>query len=202
MMTDHFEHKDPFGDKMGMWVFLFSELLLFGGLFLIYAVYRSMHFEAFAIGSSELNVYLGTFNTFVLLTSSLTMALAIAGLQKGDRGGASRNLLVTLALGLVFLVVKYFEWSAKIHHGIYPGSEWMIQNYPGAQSLFFGIYFTVTGLHGLHIIIGMSVIAVMWFLINQHPEKDYKVALENTGLYWHLVDIIWIYLFPLFYLVD
>jgi cytochrome c oxidase subunit 3 len=194
-------HRDDFGSKIGMWLFIFTELLLFGGLFLVYSIYRYNNPVAFHLAAKELNVTLGTLNTVILLVSSMTVAMSISAVQLGQKGRAIAFLSTTIALALAFLVNKYFEWSAKFGHGIYPGSEKLAELGTG-EVLFFGLYFAMTGLHGLHIIVGMTVLSVMLAkVIRSTINADYYVQLENGGLYWHLVDIIWIFLFPLFYLI-
>jgi cytochrome c oxidase subunit 3 len=194
-------HRDDIGARMGMWLFLFTELLLFGGLFFLYAVYRYMNAEAFHIAAKELNTLIGCFNTAILLTSSLTMALSITALQKDNKSLSIFFQVITIIFALAFLVNKYFEWSTKFHHGIYPGSDILLAKESG-EILFFGLYYVMTGLHGLHVIIGAVLIAVMTRLtIKGVITKDSFVKLEAAGLYWHLVDIIWIFLFPLFYLI-
>jgi cytochrome c oxidase subunit 3 len=194
-------HRDDIGSRMGIWLFLFTELLLFGGLFFLYSVYRFMHQADFHLAAKELNVIIGTFNTAILLTSSMTMALSITAMQRNNRNLSIFLQVITILLGIAFLVNKYFEWMTKIHHGIYPGSEELLSKGPG-QILFFGLYFTMTGLHALHVIIGMVIIGVMTaFTIRGTITNENYVKLEAAGLYWHLVDIIWIFLFPLFYLI-
>jgi len=195
------EHRDYTGAKLGMWLFLFTEILLFGGLFLVYSVYRSVYAADFHAAAAELSVPIGTVNTVILLTSSLTMALAISAVQRGGKTVSLVLQAATIGLGLLFLVNKYFEWSAKFHHGIYPGSEILLQREHG-QILFYGLYYAMTGLHGLHVIAGLIVIGIMLALTAKgRINAGDHVRLENAGLYWHLVDLIWIYLFPLFYLI-
>ena len=194
-------HRDDVGARMGMWLFLFTELLLFGGLFLVYAVYRHEYIDQFKVAAMALNTTVGALNTIILLTSSLTVALSIAALQKGDKKLSIMLLVMTNILAFAFMINKYFEWSEKIHHGIFPGSETML-NLPDGQILFYGLYYIMTGLHGLHVIIGLIFLTiVMGFIITGSVNKDSYVKLENAGLYWHLVDLIWIFLFPLFYLI-
>ncbi len=194
-------HRDDEGARLGMWLFLFTELLLFGGLFLLYSIYRYLNQDAFHLAAKELNTLFGTFNTVILLTSSLTMALAIAALQKGKKSLSIVLQGATLILAFGFLVNKYFEWSAKMHHGIYPGSE-ILQERSTGEILFFGLYYAMTGLHGIHVVIGMALIGYMTYLtVKGVINQDSYVKLESAGLYWHLVDLIWIYLFPLFYLI-
>ena len=196
----HSAHRDDVGAKMGMWLFLFTELMLFGGMFVAYAAYRGLHPDDFHKAAGELNVALGVTNTVVLLTSSLTVVLSIGAIQRGRKSLSLLFLGATMALGLVFLVIKYFEWTAKIHHGLSPGSPHLMDLPPG-ERLFFGLYFTMTGLHGLHIIIGLTVLGVMAVLLGRgRIRQDDYAKLENAGLYWHLVDVIWIFLLPLFYL--
>jgi cytochrome c oxidase subunit 3 len=195
------EHRDYTGAKLGMWLFLFTEILLFGGLFLVYSVYRTVHAGEFHTGAAELSTRIGAINTVILLTSSLTMALSIAALQRAEKNRSILFQAVTITLGLVFLMNKYFEWSEHIHHGFYPGSPELLAKGHG-QILFFGLYYVMTGIHGLHVLIGMSMIAFMLVLtVKEKITSSDFVKLENTGLFWHLVDVIWIYLFPLFYLI-
>ena len=203
-------HKDATGARIGMWLFLFTEILLFGGLFLLYAVYRFKFHEDFHFSAGTLDTFMGTVNTAILLTSSLTMVLAVASLEKKNRKHASLFLGATILLGLVFLVNKYFEWSAKFSHGLYPNSE-VLESHTAGENVFYGLYYLMTGLHGLHIIIGIIILAVMFFLVSgktgrvavgDEEELDrLHIKVENSGLYWHLVDLIWIFLFPLFYLI-
>jgi cytochrome c oxidase subunit 3 len=249
-------HKDYTGSKIAIWLFLITEVLLFGGMFLLYSVYRSDYPEAFHHAAAELDTLVGTVNTIVLLTSSLTMALSIAAVQRGNRSLALVMLAVTVICGGVFMVNKYFEWGAKIHHGLYPGSEFLLAH-PEGEVIFFGLYFAMTGLHGLHVLVGMILLTVMFFKVMNQPNSEVRFVaghglqkaqggtlaildkdgvpvwkgeeiddtvermsiktkywpvarrfklqdfnqLENSGLYWHLVDLIWIFLFPLFYLI-
>jgi len=194
-------HRDDEGSRLGMWLFLFTELILFGGMFLIYSVYRYTHPADFHIAAQELNRIIGTFNTAILLTSSLTMALSIAAIQRNKIRLSIFLQFLTVLLALFFLVNKYFEWSNEIHHGFYPNSETLLNESSG-KILFFGLYYVMTGLHGLHVVVGFVMISVMMrFTSKGIITHDNFVKLENTGLYWHLVDIIWIFLFPLFYLI-
>jgi cytochrome c oxidase subunit 3 len=195
-------HKDYHAAKMGMWLFLFTEILLFGGLFLLYASYRTRFPEAFHEAGKNLDVFIGTLNTVVLITSSLTVAMSITALRRGSLKLCLWLLGFTIACAATFMVNKTIEWSAKFHHGIIPGSEHMAA-LPHGQSVFYGLYFAMTGLHGIHVIIGASVLAWVMLLIKKGKVtgEDY-VVLENSGLYWHIVDLVWIYLFPLFYLIS
>ncbi len=195
------QHKDAIGAKIGMWLFLFTELLLFGGLFLLYMAYRLQYSKDFVIAASDLNLFLGTVNTIILLTSSLTMALSIAAIQRGKKKLSIFFLLSTIGFALTFLIIKYFEWSAKFQHGIAPNSPELLKK-PNGEIIFYGMYYSMTGLHALHVIIGAIILSFMFvFLVrNKITSNDY-IKLENSGLYWHLVDLIWIFLFPLFYLL-
>lgn len=198
----HHVHRDDVGAKMGMWLFLFTELLLFGGLFLVYAVYRYQYPEQFHLAAMELNTGIGTLNTVILLTSSLTVALSIAALQKKNKFLSILMLSLTLSFAFMFMINKYFEWSAKFSHGIYPGSDELL-SLPNGQILFFGLYYIMTGLHGLHVLIGIVILSIiLGMIIKNKITPDNYVKLENSGLYWHLVDLIWIFLFPLFYLIQ
>jgi cytochrome c oxidase subunit 3 len=250
------QHKDYTGSKIGIWLFLITEIILFGGLFLLYAVYRSNYPEDFHNAANELDTLVGAANTLILLTSSLTMALSIAGVHHGNRKLAIIMLVLTVLMGGWFMTNKYFEWGGKIAHGLYPGSE-SLGHYPKGEVIFFGLYFTMTGLHGLHVVVGMIILVVMIFKVMGQPRSQVRFVdghglekvlggkfviagkegsevwssgeldesvqsidvrikfwpvksrfraadfnqLENSGLYWHLVDIIWIFLFPLFYLI-
>ena len=194
-------HRDDVGARMGMWLFLFTELILFGGMFILYSVYRFKFPADFHIAAKELNTIVGTLNTAILLTSSLTMALSITAIQRRQKALSLFFQFITIVLALGFMINKYFEWSAKFHHGIYPGSETLLAK-PSGEIVFFGLYYVMTGLHGLHVIIGIVLISVMMrFTSKGIVNSDSYVKLESTGLYWHLVDIIWIFLFPLFYLI-
>ncbi len=192
---------DYTGAKLGMWLFVLSELLLFGGMFILYAVYRYKSPADFHHASGELDVILGTLNTIILLTSSLSVAVSITAIQKGERRLSMVLLMATMALGLLFLVNKGFEWTTKIGHGIYPNSPVLLAR-PKGEVLFFGLYYVMTGLHGLHVLVGVCVLSVMLILIVKRKINRMRFTpLENSGLYWHLVDIIWIFLYPLFYLI-
>jgi len=200
--------------KLGMWLFLAQELLFFSGLFVVYAIYRSWYPQDFSWASHQLDRFMGGANTIVLLFSSLTAALAVRSAQVGDRKKTGYLLLVTIACAFAFLVIKYFEYAHKFEAGLLPGKYF----HPAAHHLaaatqhlpipqhggsFFGIYFMMTGVHGLHVIIGIGVIFWVW-LRNQRGEfsSEYWTPVDLVALYWHLVDLIWIYLFPFLYLID
>ena len=194
-------HRDDIASKIGMWLFLLTEMLLFGGLFIVYSVYRFRNPEAFHLAAQELNLFIGTLNTAILLISSATIAMSISAIQLKNKKLSLLLLSITIFLGLVFLVNKYFEWGVKIHHHIYPGSSIMAARGQG-DVLFFGLYFFMTGLHALHIIVGLIFIIFVFVRIMKNKIDSENFALhENAGLYWHLVDLIWIFLFPLFYLI-
>jgi cytochrome c oxidase subunit III len=189
--------------RVGMWLFILSEILIFGGLFLLYAMYRAKHPADFHAASMELSRFDGTLNTIVLLTSSLTAALAVFSLQDLNKSRRTAwYLAATVGCGLVFLVVKAFEWGAKFEHGLYPRAA-VLDARPHGEILYFGLYFMMTGLHALHVIIGMVLLSVVLSWVVQNKVTQQKSAiLENGVLYWHLVDVIWIFLFPLFYLIS
>lgn len=194
-------NRDDISSKMGMWLFLFTELLLFGGLFLVYMVYRFIYHDDFLEASIELNVLIGTVNTIVLLTSSMTVAMSITAMQKGNPQLSKRLVWLTILAAGIFLINKYFEWSAKFEHGLFPGMEHYGELANG-ERLFYSLYFFMTGLHALHVIVGgIFLLYVIRAIQKQKVRQDKYMLLENAGLYWHLVDLIWIYLFPLFYLI-
>jgi cytochrome c oxidase subunit 3 len=199
--TAHIKHVDYTGAKMGMWIFLFTELLFFGGLFLLYAVYRSQYMNEFHNAAAELDIVVGAVNTFILITSSLTMALSITAVKNAERRLSIVLQSCTILLGIVFLVIKYFEWSAKISHGIYPGSPELLHQSQG-NIIFYSLYFVMTGLHGLHVLAGIIVlVSLLVFSLQDKINQNDFIKIENAGLYWHFVDIAWIYLFPLLYLI-
>ena len=200
MTMDH-PPKDKGGVKIGMWLFIYTEIMLFGGLFVLYAAYYSRHTASFIENAKHLSTALGTVNTVVLLVSSFTVAAAITAIHRKNKRGAILLAAGTVVLGLVFLVNKYFEWGHKIRDGIYPGSDTLLDVSPGT-GVFYGLYYAITGLHGIHILIGLILLTVSIYGVaaNRIHSGDYGL-LENSGLYWHLVDLIWIFIFPLFYLI-
>lgn len=194
--------------KLGMWLFLATEILLFGGLFAAFAIFRWYYLDEFHYASTHLNRLMGATNTVVLLFSSFTAALAVDAAQHGNNRKVRTCLIITILCGVAFLVIKYFEYSSKYHHGLFPGSispEGVAFNSPefiNAYKCFYGLYYCMTGLHGLHVIFGMGLLA--WVLNLARKDRfsaDYYTPVEVGALYWHLVDLIWIYLFPLLYLV-
>jgi cytochrome c oxidase subunit 3 len=188
---------------LGMWVFLVTEVLFFGGLFLTYAVYRSKYPEAFAAASHELDVTLGTINTVVLITSSLTMALAVHAAQLGERKVLMAFLVLTMILGTVFLGIKSVEYYHKFTEHHVPGPDFRFEKeHLRHAQIFFSLYFVMTGLHAVHMIVGIGIMLVMlWWSWNGTITAEYASPIEISGLYWHFVDIVWIFLFPLLYLL-
>ena len=245
-LAHHFESMEQQRETgtLGMWAFLITEIMFFGGMFTAYLVYRSMYFDAFAAGSEILDIRLGTFNTAVLICSSLTMALAVYYAQMGSRKLVTYFLLGTVALGAVFLGVKYIEYHQKFEEHVFPAgnfewpplepgtkaplqrvythvdtkfaehesplgiaghaaeSEWN-NAMKGHVRIYFFLYFAMTGFHALHMIIGMGLLLMLaWQSWHGKFSKEYHSYIELTGLYWHFVDIVWIFLFPLLYLID
>ena len=189
--------------SFGMWVFLVTEILFFGGLFTAYTVYRHLYPRAFAEASRHLDITLGTFNTAVLIVSSLTMALAVWSAAVGKRKAIVVFLLLTMVLGGVFLGVKAVEYSHKFHDHLVPGPSF---HFPGPDApqaeIFFSLYFTMTGLHAAHMIIGIGILTVLVLQARKgRYTPEYHTPIEVSGLYWHFVDIVWIFLFPLLYLL-
>lgn len=191
--------------KFGIWLFLCTEIVMFGGLFVGYIIFHQLMPETFKVGSTFLDWKMGAFNTVVLLLSSLTMALSIYYAQINKPKLILINLYITLICGFIFMAVKYFEYTHKIHMGLLPGALFSYTG-PGSEvahlPLYFSFYFCMTGLHGSHVLVGMGLIA--WLIVRAHKHQfssKYFTPLECVGLFWHLVDLIWIYLFPLLYLV-
>ncbi|MSM39626.1 MAG: cytochrome c oxidase subunit 3 family protein [Geobacter sp.] len=184
-----------------MWLFLFTELLLFGGLFLLYAVYLARYPHEFGAAGQEMQLGFGTVNTVILITSSLLAAMAVTAIQRDERKTAFLLLTGTVLCAVVFLVDKYLEWSIEIGRGIYPGSPQLVAGPPG-ESVFYSLYYLTAGLHGLHVLIGGLVLTLVAVRVKKGAihAGDF-VLLENGALYWHLVDLIWIFIFPLYYLI-
>jgi len=205
-LAHHFEsfEQQREASYLGMWIFLAQEVMFFGGLFTAYLVYRLFHPEAFAAGSHELDIILGAINTAVLIGSSLTMALAVRAAQLDRRKLLVLFLLATIVLGCVFLGIKVVEYGAKFEHGLVPGPhfEWHGEGNPRQVHMFFNLYFAMTGLHALHMIVGIAILLVMvWLAWRGAFTRDNHNLVEGMGLYWHFVDIVWIFLFPLLYLL-
>ncbi|MCZ6818072.1 MAG: cytochrome c oxidase subunit 3 family protein [Calditrichaeota bacterium] len=204
-LQHHFEDMDQQfeASALGMWTFLVQEILFFGGLFAGYFVYRSMYPEAFITGSALLDIKLGTINTAVLICSSLTMALSVYWSKQGKRNKTILFLVATLALGGVFLGIKAVEYSHKIHAGLLPGNGFAYDGLLADQvRIFYSFYFTMTGMHAFHMVVGAGILL---YLIRQtwleRYSPEYSTPIEMFGLYWHFVDIVWIFLFPLLYLL-
>lgn len=207
----HFVDSDQQFDsaKLGMWVFLVNEILFFGGLFCAYIVFRVWYPDLFTQAALQLDKVMGGINTLVLIGSSLTVALAIRSAQTNNMKWLRLNLLFTIILACTFLVIKYFEYEHKLHLGIAPGSMWNPSpevletlSHPKAN-IFFSIYYVMTGIHGLHVIVGIGL--MIWLYVKAGKgayDSAYYTPVEITGLYWHLVDLIWIFLFPLLYLIE
>jgi cytochrome c oxidase subunit 3 len=191
----HLHEEDPIeayeNFKLGMWIFLATEVLLFGGLFAAYFVFKFRYHDLFVAGSSHLKWQLGTLNTVLLLASSYTAALAVDAAQRSRQKALQGNLTLTLLFAAGFLIVKAFEWGPKLSHGMRPGSD-----------IYFSIYYMTTGLHLLHVLVGMFFLALL--LVRARKGRYHSQncgGVEMGALYWHLVDVIWIFLFPLLYLV-
>jgi cytochrome c oxidase subunit III len=196
------EHRDDEASRIGMWLFIFTELFLFTGLFLVFTVYRHKYYEGFHLAAQELNVAIGTINSILLLTSGMTMGISYIATKKGDKKLSLLMLSITVLLGIIFLINKFFEWRVKFQHGLYPGSE-SLMNLSHGDVMFFGLYFFMTGLHVLHLIAGLIFILIVLRAVYKGSVHSTQYALlENCSLYWHLVDLIWIFLFPLFYLIN
>jgi cytochrome c oxidase subunit III len=189
---------------LGMWLFLVTEVMFFGGLFMAYLLYRVWYPEAWAEGSLELDIVLGGVNTVVLILSSLTMALAVRAAQTGFPKATVNWLLLTMALGLTFLVIKFFEYKHKWDLNHIPGPGFTFEGPHANQvEIFLSLYFTMTGLHALHMVIGFGILSVIaWMAYKRRFSPEWYTPVEMSGLYWHFVDIVWIFLFPLLYLVD
>jgi cytochrome c oxidase subunit III len=206
-LQHHFEtlQQQSEAATLGMWLFLATEVMFFGGLLMAYLLYRVWYPEAWSEGSLDLDIVLGGTNTAVLIASSLTMALAVRGAQTGASSRTTVTwLLLTMAFGLTFLVIKFFEYKHKfeLHH--VPGYDFVYPGPHGRQvEIFFSLYFSLTGLHALHMVIGLSLMSVMtWMAYKKRFSPAWYTPIEMSGLYWHFVDIVWIFLFPLLYLVD
>jgi cytochrome c oxidase subunit 3 len=190
---------------LGMWIFLITEIMFFGGMFLAYTIYRGTYFQVFALASSSLNAMIGAANTAVLLCSSFTMVLAVRAAQLGKREALIIFLILTLLLGIAFLGVKAYEWNVKFQEHHVPGPTFHLEGTgeQGHAQLFFSLYFAMTGLHALHMVVGCGILT--WLLILSVKGRftpEYMTPVDIAGLYWHFVDIIWIFLFPLLYLID
>jgi cytochrome c oxidase subunit III len=204
---DNLEQQREAG-SIGMWVFLVTEIMFFGGLFMAYLLYRYKYPGGFVAGSNHLDIVLGGVNTVVLICSSLTMALAVYFAQTGSRRNQIIFLILTMLLGATFLVIKAFEYAEKFRDHLFPnaGFRWEGRLPPNTTvqnvQMFYWIYFAMTGLHALHMIIGLGALSfLVYYAYRGRYTPEYHAPVELTGLYWHFVDIIWIFLFPLLYLL-
>ncbi len=208
-------HYDREGTRLGFWLFLFTEFFLFAAMFLIYAVYRGEYIDGFQAASAKLSIPIGTINTCILLFSSWTVVLALKAMKLGNTKHYLIFMFSSVIAGLTFLGIKSFEWMGKFSHGYYLSTRANIEvdkasellqvgpnMLPEGEVLFFALYFVMTGIHALHIIIGLILFVIGMRKVKNWTDKEKQLGLmENFGLYWHLVDVIWIFLFPLFYLV-
>ena len=198
----HSAEQQASASKLGMWLFLAQEVLFFGGIFVAYGVLRFLYPETFLAAHAYLDVKMGAINTVILITSSLTMALGVRAAQTNNQKQTVLMLALTILFACGFLVVKYFEYSHKIHVGLLPGRLFAADGIAGKPQIFFALYFTMTGLHALHVIAGIFVLGWIYVRAGRGEfSPAYYTPVENAGLYWHLVDLIWIFLFPLLYLV-
>ncbi len=188
---------------LGVWLFLATEILMFGGLIVAYIIYNSMYPEVFAEGAKFLDWRLGATNTIVLLLSSWTMVMGVRSAQTNNNKLCVKYLLATIVFGAIFMGIKYYEYTHKFHLGLYPGE---LFSFTGGEAsnlaLYFSFYFCLTGMHGLHVIIG--ILLIIWVLLRAKKNEfnsEYYTPVEGVGLFWHLVDVIWIYLFPMLYLI-
>ena len=191
----HYHHFEPeqayHSSKLAMWIFLATEVHLFGGLFCTFAIFRWRYLTQFEEYGRSLNWKLGALNTVILLTSSFLMVLAVDAAQKGLNKKVANRLFWTMICGIAFFIVKYFEWTHKFENNIYPSTH-----------IFYGLYFTMTGIHAVHVLVGLGVMVWLWWLAKKERFSPlYYTPVEVTGLYWHLVDVVWIYLYPLLYLL-
>ena len=209
--TDWEQQKES--STLGMWLFLAQEVMFFGGMFCAYVIYRVLHGAAFAEGSEHLNIWIGGLNTTILLTSSFSMAMGVYFAQTGQNRKLFWAIVCTQVFGLAFLCIKfYFEYMPKFADGVVPGASWMpvghhygdMAAFPDQAGLqmYFVLYFIMTSMHALHMIIGMGIMLVlMWLAHKNYFGPRRYMAVENFGLYWHFVDIVWVFLFPMFYII-
>jgi cytochrome c oxidase subunit 3 len=189
--------------SLGMWLFLVTEILFFGGIFLAYAIYMVQYPAAFVVGSHHLSIFLGCVNTIVLISSSFTMVMGVHSARIGQKDKTTLYLILTLILGMVFLGIKAIEYTEKFTHHLVPNDQFHFPGFDGPGiRIFYSIYFALTGLHALHMIIGVVILAIIIvFNIKGRYTSEYNSPVDMFGLYWHFVDIVWIFLFPLLYLI-
>jgi cytochrome c oxidase subunit III len=194
--------KQAHAARLGMWAFIGSEVLLFSGFFALYAAYRTMYRAHFVEAIRHNTIWHGSINTVVLITSSLTVALGIHAMRTGNRRSAARLVFVTIVLGAVFLGIKVLEYGDHFHHGIYPGVYYRYAALPtSGAKLFYTLYYLMTGAHALHVLAGMAALTWCWSMLKRGRwTPQYHVGFELSGIYWHLVDVIWIFIWPLLYL--
>ncbi|MAF90801.1 MAG: cytochrome C oxidase subunit III [Bdellovibrionaceae bacterium] len=203
-VAHHFrDHNHEYeSSKQGIWLFMCTEVLMFGAILVAFFYYQAMYPESWKEGAELLDWTKGAANTIVLLTSSLTMALAIYFIRVGKRQAAIMNLVITLICGCIFMGIKYMEYSHKFHMGIFPGKFFEYSAQTADLNLYVSFYFLLTGLHGIHVLLGMGLIT--WILIRimrGHYGPEHWTGVEGVGIFWHLVDLVWIYLFPILYLI-
>jgi cytochrome c oxidase subunit 3 len=199
------EEQQKDASTLGMWIFLITEVMFFGGAFLAYTIYRSTYPNVFGLASSSLNLPIGATNTCVLLLSSFTMVMAVRSGQLGNKKMIVFWLIITMLFGLTFLGVKAVEWTEKFEEHHVPGLSFHLEGTPlqGQAQLFFSLYFAMTGLHALHMVVGVGILLfIIYATMKGTYSKDYYTPIDIAGLYWHFVDVVWIFLFPLFYLID
>ncbi len=197
---------DFYGGKLGFWLFMFTEVLMFGAMFMVLAYYNTLHPQDFLDASASLNRLLGGTNTVILLVSALTMGLGLLKMRVGDVKGAKLMIVATIILATAFLVIKGFEWNAEYKHGVFLLHDKLLvgtpDSLPFGQKLFFGMYFTMTGLHGFHIMIGIGL--MIWLLKRINAGKvsqDHHILFWNIALYWDIVHLIWVFVFPYYYMI-
>jgi len=204
-LRHHFENMEQQrgASSMGMWVFLITEIMFFGGMFMAYLTYRYEYFTAWQEGSQHMDFWIGTINTAVLICSSLTMVLAVLAIQQGRRRLTSIMLAVTICFAIAFLVLKGIEYHGHWLAHEFPGSAFHFNGIdPRHVEMFFVLYFVMTGFHALHVVIGIGLVSTVLYMNERgHFSADYHNPIENVGLYWHFVDLVWIYLYPLLYLI-
>ena len=188
-----------------MWIFLITEIMFFGGMFCAYTIYRSAYPNVFGLASSSLNLTIGAINTCVLLISSFTMVMAVRAGQLGQKKAIIIFLIITMIFGFAFLGIKAYEWNEKFVEHHVPGPTFHLEGtqLQGQAQLFFSLYFAMTGLHALHMVVGVGILSfIIWETSRNRYSAKYYTPIDIAGLYWHFVDVVWIFLFPLFYLID